>query len=164
MIIWKHFPHLFSPTSSMSTPIVALESNSKLNVSTWMERRRRRRYGTPCRHLRLLPRYRSRCLLSLNSRHRFGPIRLLRKWDMNPLNLFEDLAAFKELKEKEIKNESLAMVAWLVFYIQVAVTGKGLVQNLLDHLVDPFYNNLLSIFSKPCKRFSFLCLYIIESN
>ncbi|GFP87184.1 chlorophyll a-b binding protein 4 chloroplastic [Phtheirospermum japonicum] len=62
----------------------------------------------------------------------------------DPLNLSKDPSGFEELKVKEIKNGRLAMVAWLGFYIQAALTGKGPVQNLLEHIEDPFHNNLLS--------------------
>nr|XP_011464998.1 PREDICTED: chlorophyll a-b binding protein 5, chloroplastic isoform X4 [Fragaria vesca subsp. vesca] len=63
----------------------------------------------------------------------------------DPLNLSRDPVAFEELKVKEIKNGRLAMVAWLGFYSQAALTGKGPVQNLLEHISDPLHNNLLSI-------------------
>ncbi|XP_061989060.1 chlorophyll a-b binding protein 7, chloroplastic isoform X2 [Rosa rugosa] len=63
----------------------------------------------------------------------------------DPLNLSKDPVAFEELKVKEIKNGRLAMVAWLGFYSQAALTGKGPVQNLLEHISDPLHNNLLSI-------------------
>ncbi|XVE95972.1 hypothetical protein REPUB_Repub02eG0181500 [Reevesia pubescens] len=62
----------------------------------------------------------------------------------DPLNLSKDPVAFEDLKVKEIKNGRLAMVAWLGFYFQAALTGKGPVQNLLEHLSDPFHNNLFS--------------------
>ncbi|XVE61152.1 hypothetical protein DITRI_Ditri06bG0016900 [Diplodiscus trichospermus] len=63
----------------------------------------------------------------------------------DPLNLSKDPAAFEELKVKEIKNGRLAMVAWVGFYFQAALTGKGPVQNLVEHLYDPFHNNLFSV-------------------
>ncbi|CAN1809198.1 Chlorophyll a-b binding protein 7, chloroplastic [Linum perenne] len=63
----------------------------------------------------------------------------------DPLNLSREPVAFEELKVKEIKNGRLAMVAWLGFYIQAAVTGKGPIQNLVEHVSDPFHNNVLSM-------------------
>eukprot|EP00257_Ricinus_communis_P014599 XP_015572307.1 chlorophyll a-b binding protein 7, chloroplastic isoform X1 [Ricinus communis] len=63
----------------------------------------------------------------------------------DPLNLSSDAVALEELKVKEIKNGRLAMVAWLGFYAQAALTGKGPVQNLVEHISDPFHNNLLCV-------------------
>ncbi|XP_002510744.2 chlorophyll a-b binding protein 7, chloroplastic isoform X2 [Ricinus communis] len=63
----------------------------------------------------------------------------------DPLNLSSDAVALEELKVKEIKNGRLAMVAWLGFYAQAVLTGKGPVQNLVEHISDPFHNNLLCV-------------------
>lgn len=62
----------------------------------------------------------------------------------DPLGLSQDPAASADLKVKEIKHGRLAMVAWLGFYAQAAVTQQGPVANLVSFIADPAHNNLLA--------------------
>ena len=48
----------------------------------------------------------------------------------DPLGLSDDTVAFEEQRVKEVKNGRLAMLAWLGFAAQAAVTGQGPVANL----------------------------------
>eukprot|EP00227_Mantoniella_beaufortii_P013800 CAMPEP_0197581920 /NCGR_PEP_ID=MMETSP1326-20131121/5278_1 /TAXON_ID=1155430 /ORGANISM="Genus nov. species nov., Strain RCC2288" /LENGTH=302 /DNA_ID=CAMNT_0043145899 /DNA_START=25 /DNA_END=933 /DNA_ORIENTATION=- len=49
----------------------------------------------------------------------------------------------KDLRQKEIKNGRLAMMAFLGCTIQAGVTGVGPWQNICDHVADPFGANML---------------------
>ena len=54
----------------------------------------------------------------------------------DPLGLNNDA-----MRQREVRNGRLAMLANLGFWSQAANTGKGPLANLQDHLADPTHNN-----------------------
>jgi light-harvesting complex I chlorophyll a/b binding protein 2 len=63
----------------------------------------------------------------------------------NPLGFAADAKSEKELRQKEIKNGRLAMVAFAGFLAQSKVYPTvGPIQNLFDHLSDPGHINIFS--------------------
>ncbi|KAK9867245.1 hypothetical protein WJX84_000613 [Apatococcus fuscideae] len=50
----------------------------------------------------------------------------------------------EEMREKEVKNARLAMVAFLGFTSQTAITGLGPIACLKKHLEDPGHNNIFT--------------------
>ncbi|OAY50931.1 photosystem I chlorophyll a/b-binding protein 5, chloroplastic [Manihot esculenta] len=66
---------------------------------------------------------------------------------LNPLGLAKDIKSAHDLKLKEIKNGRLAMVAMLGIFVQASVTHAGPIDNLLEHLSNPWHKTIIQTLS-----------------
>ncbi|CAA2979249.1 photosystem I chlorophyll a b-binding 5, chloroplastic [Olea europaea subsp. europaea] len=62
---------------------------------------------------------------------------------LNPLGLAKDIKNAQEWKLKEIKNGRLAMVAMLGIFVQANVTHVGPIDNLIEHLSNPWHKTII---------------------
>ncbi|XP_068668210.1 chlorophyll a-b binding protein CP29.2, chloroplastic-like [Aristolochia californica] len=67
----------------------------------------------------------------------------------DPLGLAADPEKKSTLQLAEIKHARLAMVGFLGFAVQAAVTGKGPLNNWATHLSDPLHTTIIDSFSSP---------------
>nr|QGW67519.1 light-harvesting chlorophyll a/b-binding protein [Hevea brasiliensis] len=65
----------------------------------------------------------------------------------NPLGLAKDIKYARDWKLKEIKNGRLAMVAMLGIFVQAAVTHAGPIDNLVEHLSNPWRKTIIQTLS-----------------
>lgn len=66
---------------------------------------------------------------------------------LNPLGLAKDIKNARDWKLKEIKNGRLAMIAMLGIFVQAYVTHSGPIENLVEHLSDPWHNTIIQTLS-----------------
>ncbi|MED6218728.1 Photosystem I chlorophyll a/b-binding protein 5, chloroplastic [Stylosanthes scabra] len=62
---------------------------------------------------------------------------------LNPLGLAKDIKNAHDWKLKEIKNGRLAMVAMLGIFVQASVTHVGPIDNLVEHLSNPWHKTII---------------------
>uniref|UniRef100_A0A0F7GZW6 Chlorophyll a-b binding protein, chloroplastic n=1 Tax=Geranium incanum TaxID=1158081 RepID=A0A0F7GZW6_9ROSI len=62
---------------------------------------------------------------------------------LNPLGIAKDIKNAHEWKLKEIKNGRLAMMAMLGFFVQASVTHAGPIDNLVEHLSNPWHKTII---------------------
>ncbi|CAA7047955.1 unnamed protein product [Microthlaspi erraticum] len=62
---------------------------------------------------------------------------------LNPLGLAKDIKNAHDWKLKEIKNGRLAMMAMLGFFVQASVTHTGPIDNLVEHLSNPWHKTII---------------------
>ncbi|KAK9840052.1 hypothetical protein WJX74_002656 [Apatococcus lobatus] len=60
----------------------------------------------------------------------------------------QDADSLQTLKTQELKNGRLAMLAFFGFGSQAVITHQGPWTNLVDHIADPFNNNILTNFGR----------------
>ena len=69
-------------------------------------------------------------------------------WLFDPLGLStRDPKSYELMRVREIKNGRLAMLAFLGFFVQAAVTRKGPLENLVDFMASPGENNVFNYFA-----------------
>ncbi|WCJ35414.1 Photosystem I chlorophyll a/b-binding protein 5 chloroplastic [Euphorbia peplus] len=66
---------------------------------------------------------------------------------LNPLGLAKDIKNAHSLKLKEIKNGRLAMVAMLGIFVQARITHAGPIDNLVEHLSNPWHTTIIQTLS-----------------
>ncbi|KAK9669829.1 hypothetical protein RND81_13G157300 [Saponaria officinalis] len=66
---------------------------------------------------------------------------------LNPLGLAKDIKNAHDWKLKEIKNGRLAMVAMLGIFVQASMTHASPIENLVQHLSDPWHKTIVQILS-----------------